>query len=207
MILGALARAAVVLVALASASPAGAQAQSAERGFFVGVGGGLSLVSEPRVDRSHVGGSLNLRAGWRLGRSTALLLEGSVNGLGSVAPDSVQLSDPVWGRPNVAHFTRTLKTQSLLASVQIAGPGSFYVRPGVGIARHAFMVLRPLSNDGFVEATSWEASPAAALTVGRRVAIPGFPLDVEGVVGWSRGEDSTNPRWSTGLQVARMIRF
>jgi hypothetical protein len=81
------------------------------------------------------------------------------------------------------------------------------VRPGIGVARHAFKVLRPVSNDVIIEATSRETAPAAALAIGRRIGIPWFPLNVEGVVGWSGGEDSTNPRWTAGVQIARVFQF
>jgi hypothetical protein len=194
-----------LVAATASAPRAHAQATDG-RGFFVGLGGGVSLVDEPRANFSHVGGSLHLRAGWSLGPTTALMLEGSMHGLGSTVADSVRFdSDPVQA-PFFEHFSRTLETESLLASVQF-GSASFYVRPGVGVARHAFKVLRPLSGDVIIEATSRETAPAAALAVGRRVAIPGVPLNLEGVVGWSGGEDSTNPRWTAGVQIVRVFQF
>ncbi|HEV7591368.1 MAG TPA: hypothetical protein VGO40_24860 [Longimicrobium sp.] len=195
----------ILALAAAIAAAPRAQAQSAEpRGFFVGIGGGVSFVDEPRANSSHVGESVHLRAGWRLGPSTALMLEGSMHGLGSTAPDSALSGIP--DTPAYDHFTRTLETESLLASVQF-GSASFYVRPGVGVARHAFKVLRPLATDVVIEATSRETVPAAALTVGRRVAIPGLPLNVEGALGWSGGEDSTHPRWAAGVQIARVIHF
>jgi hypothetical protein len=194
----------LALVAATAAAPH-AHAQSAgERGFFVGVGGGVSLMNEQHVDYSRIGGSLHLRAGWSLG-STALMLEANMNGIGTAGSDSALAGVPE-GPPSY-HFTRTLETESLLVSVQLAGPGSFYVRPGVGVARHAFKVLRPVSNDVIIEATSRETAPAAALAVGRRVPIPRFPLNVEGVVGWSGGEDSTNPRWTAGVQIVRVFQF
>jgi hypothetical protein len=43
--------------------------------------------------------------------------------------------------------------------------------------------------------------------VGRRVPVPGFPLNVEGVAAWSSGEDSTFPRWTTGVQIVRVFQF
>jgi hypothetical protein len=195
----------LALVAATAAAPH-AHAQAAEpRGFLVGVGGGVSLVNEPAVDASHFGAALNLRAGWRLGPSAAVMLEATMNAHGSRAADSVQVIAP--GGPYFEHFSRSLQTESLLASVQLGSPASFYVRPGVGIARHGFRVLRPLGNDMIIEAMEWEIAPAAALTVGRGIPIPGFPLNLEGVVGWSGGEDSTNPRWTAGVQIARVFQF
>jgi hypothetical protein len=197
----------ILALAAATAAAPHAHAQAADtRGFLVGVGGGASLVNEPAADLSHFGAAVHLRAGWRLGPSTAVMLEASMNALGSRVADSVQVSDPTFG-PYFDHYSRSLQTESLLASVQFGGPASFYVRPGVGVARHGFRVLKPISNDEIIEAMEWEMAPAAALTVGRAVPIPGFPLNVEGVVGWSGGEDSTNPRWTAGVQIARVIQF
>jgi len=65
----------------------------------------------------------------------------------------------------------------------------------------------PLANDGIGEEMRWETAPAVGLAIGRRVPIPGFPLNVEAAARWSGGDDSTNPRWSTGLQIVRVIRF
>jgi hypothetical protein len=195
----------LALVAATAVAPR-AHAQAADgRGFFIGAGGGVSLVDEPPANFSHVGASLHLRAGWTLGPSTAVMLEASMHGFDSTVADSVRIDDPTFGG-SYQHMARTLETESLLASVQL-GSASFYVRPGVGVARHAFKELRPLSSDVLIEATRRETVPAAALTVGRRVAIPGFPLNVEGVVGWSGDGVSTNPRWTAGVQIARVLQF
>jgi hypothetical protein len=45
------------------------------------------------------------------------------------------------------------------------------------------------------------------VAVGRRLPVTRFPLDIEGVVGWSGGEDPIHPRWTTGVQIARVIQF
>jgi len=189
------------LVLAACLVAAGAHAQG-----FVGAGGGLSLIGEPRNDASHVGVSLHLRAGWNLTPNAAVVLEASMNGFDSAFADSLVFG-PGEGAPYYERFSRTLKTQWLLASVQLGGPGSFYVRPGAGIARHAYLWLKPLANDAMVQGTGWEISPALGLAAGRRVEIPGFPLNVEATVGWSGTRDRTNSRWTTGLQVARVIHF
>jgi hypothetical protein len=193
---GALALAAI----LAAATGAHAQA-------FVGAGGGLSLVGEPRSDASHLGASLHLRAGWSLGPATALMLEANMNGFDSSAPDSTLRDFGPADGPYYEHFTRTLQTDWLLASVQLGNPGSFYVRPGVGIARRAYVTTEYIASDVIVQATKRETAPALGLAVGRRIDIPGFPLNVEATAGWSGHEDSTNPRWTTGLQVVRVIQF
>jgi hypothetical protein len=195
----------LAIIAFAAAAPR-AYAQTGEpRGFFVGIGAGAALVSEPAIDFSRLGGSLHARAGWRLSPSTALLLEGSMTGLGSDRTDSVEIVglDETFMLP----VPRTLRTQTLLASVQLATPGGAYLRPGVGLARHGERFLRPGPADGVVEATGWKSSVAAAVAVGHQAAIPGFPLDLEGIVGWSGGADGTGQRWTAGLQITRIIHF
>jgi hypothetical protein len=189
-------------LAAACLAATGAHAQG-----FVGVGGGLSLVGEPRYDASHVGESLHLRAGWSLTARAAVVLEASMNGFDSVYPDSTLIAGPADGSSYYDRYSRTLKTQWLLASLQLGDPGSFYVRPGVGVARNAYLWLKPVSNDQMVQAMDWEAAPALGLAAGRRVNIPGFPLNVEATVGWSGTQHRTGSRWTTGVQVARVIRF
>lgn len=185
----------VVVAALAAAGSAHAQ-------VLVGAGANVSVVGEPRAGASHVGAGLHLRAGWSLGPNTALMLEGTLNGLDSSWPDST----PVYFG-SYQHFSRTLKTEWLLASVQY-GSRALYVRPGLGIARHAFSELHPDGAGGAVGWPSWETVPALGLAVGREVRIPGFPLNVEATAGWSGdGENGTNSRWTAGLQVVRVIRF
>lgn len=198
----------ILALAAATAAAPRAHAQAVEpRGFFVGIGGGLSIMNESRADFSRVSGSLHLRAGWRLGQSTALMLEASMNGLGSTALDSTQVLGPGGGGLYYERFRRTLETETLLASVQLGDPNSFYVRPGVGVSRQKFLVLEPKSNDQIVEAMHGEIGPAVSLAAGRVVAVPRFPLNVEGVASWTGGEDSTRPRWSAGVQIARVIHF
>jgi hypothetical protein len=58
-----------------------------------------------------------------------------------------------------------------------------------------------------VERMRWETAPTVGVAVGRRVPVPGFPLNVEGVAAWSGGEDTTFPRWTTGVQIVRVIAF
>lgn len=182
------------------AAAGGAQAQA-----LVGVGGGVTRVGEPRLDASATGLNLHLRAGWSLNASTALLLEGSMNGMDSSRPDSTLVVTP--DVDYYERFSRTLKTQWLLASVQLGRP-TFYVRPGVGVSRRAYLIMEPVSNDVMIEATRWETTPAAGLAVGRELPIPYVPLNLEATVNWSaRGDGQTHSRWSMGVQLARMIHF
>ena len=192
-----------ILVVLAGtlAAAGGAHAQA-----FVGVGGGVARVGEPSADISATGLNLHLRAGWSLRPNLSLLLEGSMTGMDSSRPDSTRvITDDV---DYYHQFSRTLKTQWVLASVQLGRADQLYVRPGVGVSRHAYLIMQPMSNDVMIEATRWETTPAAGLAVGRELPIPYFPLNLEATVNWSaRGDDQTHSRWSTGVQLARVIHF
>jgi len=193
------------ILALAAATAA---AQSAHAQGLVGVGATFSAIGEQRVHTSDVGAGLHLRAGWSLTPNATLMLEGTLNGLDSSRPDSTLAFQPgPDDGPYYERFTRTLKTQWLLASVQLGREGSLYVRPGFGFARHAYLAPSSISFDFMTEATKWETTPALGLAVGRQVPIRGFPLNVEVAAGWSGGEHSTNSRWTAGLQVVRVIRF
>lgn len=192
----------LVILAAMLAVTGGAHAQA-----FIGAGVGVSRVGEPRSDASHVGEALHLRAGWRLGPRAALVLEAGMTGFDSVFEDSTLIPVGPADGPYYQPYPRTLKTQTVLASLQLAAPGSFYVRPGVGLARHAFLIEKPVLSDVVVQATRWETAPAVGLAVGRRVPIPGFPLDLEATGGWSGHQDKTRSRWSAGLQVVRVIHF
>ena len=192
---------------VAGAALAGrAQAQDAGRGFFVGLGGGPGRVAEPSSHVSKLSPSLHLHAGYAFTPSLSLVVEGSMNAIGSTRLDSA--STRLADEPALAPRAVRLQTESLLASLQVGNPASFYVRPGVGFARHAFATLTPVSNDQVVNGTSFEWSPAAGIAAGREVrVIPRFPLNVEAAAFYSRGEDSTSPRWTAALQVVREIHF
>lgn len=183
------------------AAAGGAQAQA-----FVGVGGGVARVGEPSVGASATGLNLHLRAGWSLRPNVSLLIEGSLNGIDSSRPDSTRVI--THDVDYYERFSRTLETQWLLASIQLGNPDQLYVRPGIGVSRHAYLIQQPISNDVMIEATRWETTPAAGLAVGRELPIPYFPLNLEATVNWSaRGDGQTHSRWSTGVQLARVIHF
>jgi len=194
-----------LLLALAAAPPCRAMAQQA--GPFVGAGAGVARVGEPETNQSRVTPSLHLRAGWAFSGTMAVMVEGSLDGIGrtreqpSFAPGIAPGDQP----PGVAHNLRTL---SVLASLQAGSPRTVYVRPGIGFARHTFAFYQPLPADGWKLGTEGEWGPAAGLAVGREVSVvPGFPLNVEAVARWSGGEDSSSPRWSAGVQIVRDLRF
>ena len=197
--------AAVLVASAALAGPA--QAQDAGRGFLIGVGGGVGRVAEPSSHVSKLSPALHLHAGWRFSRSLSLVVEGSMNAIGSTRLDSARTRLDS-GEPAFAPRAVRLQTESLLASLQVGDPATFYLRPGVGFARHAFATLTPVSNDQIVDGTSFEWSPAAGIAAGRQVrVIPRFPLNVEAAAFYSRGEDSTSPRWTAALQVVRELHF
>ncbi|HEX8907116.1 MAG TPA: hypothetical protein VF771_19855 [Longimicrobiaceae bacterium] len=192
-----------LVVALAALPCRGhAQAAPGAHGFFIGAGVGIGGVTSPQADASHISPSLHLRAGWAFSRSLSLALEGTSYAYGSARVDSAVSESPSPYHPYVK-----LHTQSLLVSLQAGPRDVLYVRPGIGFAQHAFGTLRT-DGDAVGEETSHEWGPAAGIAVGREVRlIPGFPLNVEASALYSRGEDSTSPRWSGGLQVVRDIHF
>ncbi|HEX6745837.1 MAG TPA: hypothetical protein VF092_00880 [Longimicrobium sp.] len=202
-------RSAILLTAaaLAAAIPSQGRAQAAgPRGFFVGVGAGLGRTAEPGNDASHISPALHLRAGWAFTPSLSLVVEAGANAIGSLKV--VDQSIPDIGPPVPAPRAIKLQTEWVMASLQVGDPATFYVRPGVGVARHAYDKLTPVGNDQMVAGTGFETGLAAGVAAGRQVRlIPGFPLNVEGIAVWTQGEDSTRPRWSTGLQVVHDFHF
>ncbi|HET7232296.1 MAG TPA: hypothetical protein VFJ16_19980 [Longimicrobium sp.] len=194
----------VPMVAAAAAlalAPLRGHAQSA--GPFIGIGVGAGRVAEPEANAARLAPSAHARAGWQLTPNVALMVEGTLNGIGSPNPDAPPFDPGIGG----TYRNRQLQTGTLLASVQLGG-GSFYVRPGIGVARHAFTVFRPMPEDGYSSETSHEMGPAAGIAIGHMVnAIPGFPVNVEAVGFWSGGEDSSGHRWSAGVQLTRDFHF
>jgi hypothetical protein len=194
-----------MLLALA-ASPVATRA-AAQAGPFVGAGAGVGRVDEPETGQSRVTPSLHLRAGWAFSGTMALVVEGSMDGIGPTRehPNTLPTFAPGDQPPGTAYNLRTL---SVLASLQAGSPRTIYVRPGIGFARHTFAFYQPLLADGWKLGTEGEWGPAAGLAVGREVSVvPGFPLNVEAVARWSGGEDSSSPRWSAGVQIVRDLHF
>jgi hypothetical protein len=190
------------ILAIAAALAFAPSTAHAQTGPFVGVGAGAGRVANNST--SKFAPSLHLRAGWGISPTVAVMLEGTMNGIGGRNPDRVEsggLTDSTFSFSN-----RQLRTGAILASVQLGNPQTLYVRPGVGLAAHAFTAWHPLPADGYEPRTSYEPGLAAGIAVGRRVGlVPGLPLSVEGVAQWTGGEDSTNPRWSAGVQFVSNI--
>jgi len=199
-------RSASILAASAALAlaPMASHAQSA--GPFLGIGAGASRVARTNETAARLRPSLHLRTGWSFNPNVSLVLEGTLNGIGSPNSPEPPVADSAIN--GGAYRNRQLQTGAVLLSLQLGNARTLYVRPGIGIARHAFTVYRPLPADGYEAETGYEGGPAAGIAVGREVAvIPSFPLSVEAVALYSRGEDSTSPRWTAGVQIVRDIRF
>ncbi|HET7232405.1 MAG TPA: hypothetical protein VFJ16_20525 [Longimicrobium sp.] len=194
-----------VLAAAAASmlAPERAAAQSDRgTGFFIGAGVGASRVGEGETDVSAVGALLHLRAGYAIRPTAAVLLEMTQTGIGSSPPrDSIAIEG------SVLRGDHQLSTTVLLLSAQLGAPGKVYVRPGLGVARHAFTFFAPTGDGGYVPGTSHEVGPAAGIAVGHELPLSGFPLAVEATALWSKGEDSSSPRVSLGLQFVHDFRF
>jgi hypothetical protein len=202
----------VAALAVAGAPAAQAQGGGELRGPFVGVGAGMENVRDQNLDEQRIGAMLHARVGWGLGHAVAPMLELGVHGLGDDQPRNgdVVIINPSGGgqTTQVMRSPSVLNTVSLLASVQVGLPRAFYVRPGVGVASHAFAVYNLFGTDAPTAETSHEAGPAAGIALGRTMNLAGrFPVAVEGVALWTGGEDSTGSRWAAGVQIVPMIRF
>jgi hypothetical protein len=207
----------VALAALSTAlalAPSGGSAQLPDgvRGPFAGVGVGMGNVRDQNLDAQRIGAMLHARLGWGLGRAVAPMLEVGVHGLGDEEPRNgdIVIIDPSNGgqMTQVVRTPEVLNTVSVLASVQVGLPAAMYVRPGIGLGRHAFPVYNLFGTDPPTAGTSHEGGPAAGIALGRTMNPSGrFPVAVEGVVLWSGGEDGTGSRWAAGVQIVPMIRF
>jgi hypothetical protein len=211
MIRSALFRTAAVVLASTAALAGQARAQAAlnPHGPFVGVGVGIGSINNPDGGTSRVSPVLHGRVGWGFSRSVAAMLEVGVHGLGDDRPRTSDLS--VVNEFGGIHENRrpvVLSTQSVLLSLQVGVPEQVYVRPGIGLGRHAFATYLVGQNSVDRAEISHEGGLAAGLALGRVFNVAQrFPLAVEGVMLWSGGEDSTGSRWAAGLQVVPQLRF
>lgn len=183
---------AFALMAAALALPARADAQA-----FVGVGVGAANVAEDGPGQSEVRPSLHARLGVGLGRGVALVLEGQAHALDD---GEVRIDDS--GSDAVVQIPTVLGTDVLLLGVQVDVANGVYVRPALGVGRHAFGWSRLEPNGTFTpgEGHEWSLSGGASagyrVRLGRRVS-----LAVEASGLWSGGEDSSGDRTVFGLQV------
>ena len=201
-------------VATAALVPSAALAQESRelRGPFVGVGAGMGNVRDQGLEEQRMGVMLHARLGWGLGHAVAPMLEVGVHGLGDEQPRNgdIVIIDPSGGgqMTQVVRTPSVLNTVSVLASLQVGVPGGVYLRPGIGLGRHAFPAYNLFGGGPPTAETSHEAGLAAQLALGRVMNLAGrFPVAVEGVALWSGGEDSTGSRWAAGVQVVPMLRF
>jgi hypothetical protein len=194
-------------VAMPSAR-AGAQGLN-PRGPFMGLGVGIGSINDAEASQHRVGPVLHGRVGWGFSRTVAAMVELGVHGLGDDQPRTSDLTvvnsagATAWNRrPEV------LNTVSLLASVQVGDPEQVYVRPGIGLGRHAFATYEVGPTTVTRAQTSHEAGPAAGLALGRVFNVSQrFPMAVEGLLLWSHGEDSAGSRWAAGVQVVPQLHF
>ncbi len=195
----------LLLSAAALAMPGEAAAQQ----WFVGAGPAFTAVRERETDESAVRPGVHLLLGRRVWRGAttevAVGVEGSAYGLGDQEPEA---NDFFPGTSTPQRRPLMAGTQVLLAYVQVKTVG-IYLRPGVGIGRHAFPVYTFGAGNEVVDASaSHEAGPAVGITAGysatlsRRVS-----LGVESVAVLSKGEDSSGARNVFGLRIVPTIRL
>ncbi|HEX8906240.1 MAG TPA: hypothetical protein VF771_15430 [Longimicrobiaceae bacterium] len=212
MIRSSIFRAAVAALAVTAAAALAGRAQAQAfnpRGPFVGVGVGLGSINAPDVGQHRVGPVLHGRVGWGFSRSFAGMLEVGVHGLGDQQPRTSDISviNDVGGT-QVNRRPVVLNTVSALVSLQIGDPEKVYLRPGIGVSRHAFATYLVDQTAVRTAEISHEAGPAAGLALGRVFNVSQrFPMAVEGLVLWSHGEDSAGSRWAAGVQVVPLLHF
>jgi hypothetical protein len=192
-----LSRSISVLAAAAALAFVPLQGRAQAAGPFLGLGVGAGRIAEPEANAARLAPSAQLRAGWRMSPHVALMLDGTLNGIGSPSPDA-PLFDAGINGGSIRNWQ--LQTAAVLASVQLSA-GGWHLRPGVGVAQHTYTVFRPAPADGYLRDTGHEAKFAAGVAAGRSLNIPGFPLTVEAAALWSRGHGLSGPRWSTGIQL------
>jgi hypothetical protein len=200
---------AAALVALASVAGR-ARAQAFDpRGPFVGIGVGVSSINDTDVSHHRVSPSLHGRVGWGFSRTLAAMVELGVHGFGDDQPRTSDFTfTSPGGSTQVNRRPVVLNTVSLLASLQVGDPRQLYVRPGIGLGRHAFATYLTSGTTVQTAEIGHEAGPAAGLAVGRLISVtPRFPIAVEGVALWSHGEDSAGSRWAAGIQIVPQIHF
>jgi hypothetical protein len=202
-------RSALAAVAAAALATSPAQGQALpDRGPFVGLGVGVSSVNDPDAGQNRVSPLLHGRVGWGFSHTLAAVVELTAHGLGDDRPQTSDLTISPGGATTWNRQPSVLSTVSLLASLQIGEPEQIYVRPGIGLGRHATATYFTDLNSVVRAETSHEAGPAAGLAVGRLFrAAPRIPVAVEVLVLWSHGEDSAGSRWAAGLQVVPQIHF
>src|SRR3954471_24044188 len=143
----------VVVAASAAVGSTAVHAQGGGelRGPFIGVGAGMGNVRDQNLDEQRIGAMLHARARWGLGHGVTPMLELGVHGLGDDQPRNgdVVIINPSGGgqTTQVMRTPSVLNTVSLLASVQVGLAGAMYVRPGVGVASHAFAVYNLFGTD------------------------------------------------------------
>jgi hypothetical protein len=116
------------------------------------------------------------------------------------------------GFPMFVRVPRVLRTGSLLGSVQFQSDSRWLVRPAFGFGAHAFVAYSPdqpgPNRTSYTGHIGSEAGPALAFAAGREWRVTGrFSLATEGFFMASRGEDSTSPRQTIGIQIALLRAF
>ena len=157
-----------ILAAVASAvlptAPAHTQTLP-DRGPFIGIGVGVSTVNDPDAGLNRVSPTLHGRVGWGFSHTLAAMVELTAHGLGDDRPRTSDLTLGPGGAVTWNRQPSVLNTVSLLASLQIGEPEQIYVRPGIGLGRHAVASYYTSGTTVLRADASHEAGPAAGLAV------------------------------------------
>jgi len=183
----------------------GAQAQVEPR-YELGIGAGVANVSQSEGLGDNTSAAVNVSLGYRIGAGTRLVLESALFGTRDQDPQVSDLRMVQNGTPGiysveVVRRPEVFQVLSAQLGVQLPLGPSFYARPSVGMARHAFPSYLVGATTVEAAETSHEWGLAAGLAIGHGFRLSGVRLDVEGVAHWSGGEDSSPSRTAVGLRI------
>jgi hypothetical protein len=184
-------------VSAAVLMPSAARAQRA----FVGLSAGVDHISQRDYDASAVRPSVGARVGVGVARGVSLVLDAQAHGLGDEDP---QPSD--FQGDDFVNLPEVLQTTTLLLGAQIDVARGAYVRPAIGVGRHAFPSYLVQGNDAVSAEVSHEAGLAAGVSAGYLLrAGTSFSLAIEASATWSGGEDSSGDRTIFGIKLVPLL--
>jgi hypothetical protein len=188
-------------------SSATAQQSTAQRHGFVGIGGGASHVS---TDRSGVQAdtrpSVGARAGYG-GSRVMIVLDWQRHGLGDEEP---LVSDWPAQAVTPTRSPQVLEADFLLLGAQIYLTRELYLRPALGVGRHAFVSYAGLDDQPGLDTAyvANEAGPAAGVSMGYHLKVhQRFSLGIEASLLLSSPIEGEGKRTAFGIQVTPLLDF
>jgi hypothetical protein len=195
-----------ILVALAATQlPCQALAQ---RHGFVGIGGGASHISTDRGEvQADTRPSFGARAGYG-GSRVMVVLDYQRHGLGDGKP---LVSDWPADSPTPTRVPQILEADFLLLGAQIYLNRGLYMRPALGVGRHAYASYTGFTTpEGLTDSADVgkEGLLAAGLSLGYHLKVhQRFSLGIEGSLLLSSPIEGPGKRTVFGIQVTPLLDF